>query len=126
MRSENSKARSEAGPCSASQLPAMTSNCRAAMDSERVASTRSSSLQSGGSACSGFRLHRRCRSRLVIDGNAMTIDHLPAFPTREQQDADHDRGTYQTDRNDCAGAISIPLIETEELDENRDHVADRM
>src|SRR6516165_9402917 len=68
----------------------------------------------------------RCRKRFVLNGDAMSIDHLPALPAREQQDADRHHRTYQTDGENCARAISVAPVEAEQLNENCNPVANCM
>src|SRR5690348_12421949 len=66
-------------------------------------------------------------ARRIQNGHVMAIDHLPALPSREQQDADDYERQDHTPRLYCGfGAVSIPQQEIDERNDDRGKIAEHM
>src|SRR4051812_14864913 len=56
----------------------------------------------------------------------MAEDHFPALPAGEEHDHDGGQRQAQSHRHDGARAVSIALVEAEQLDEHQNDIADGM
>jgi hypothetical protein len=55
----------------------------------------------------------------------MAKHQFSAFPAGEKHNEDRDQRKTQPERHERARSVAIALIETEQLDEHEDHIADR-
>ena len=61
--------------------------------------------------------------RLIRHADAVTINHLPTLPTREQQDQNYDKRQDQAGRQDGGVPMIVARIPIVELDQHRKDVA---
>src|SRR4051812_40417930 len=61
--------------------------------------------------------------RLLSHSDAMTVNHLPAFPACEKQDQHDDKGQNHSCRNDGFFSMLIARIPVVELDYDRNDVS---